>query len=369
MWMEVTMDYFEARAAWVADRERLEEAGIHFPDAVAYKPERFGRDYHLAMDAVPAIEGPSSGGIPAMLTSFIDPNVVRKAYAPVKAAEILGEVKQGDWLTDVAFFPTVEGAGEVSSYDDYATSGRAAVNQTFPQRQPYLFQVIKEAGDRQLERAGLGRINYVAELDNTAVDIIKRFANYAYFFGVSGLQNYGLLNDSALYTTLTPATKSESGLGATWTTSGVVASAEEMYSDVLAIWLNLVNQAPGLIEQTDRLILSMHPTIAGCLSQTNVYGFNVWDKLKQNFPKLEVIQAVQLGALSAANPQGLSAGNMIMMIAPEVGGQQTGYAAYNEKLRAHPMIRQLSSYQQKLTSGVYGSVIRLPYAISTMTGV
>ena len=40
--------------------------------------------------------------------------------------------------------------------------------------------------------------------------MLNKFSNLTYFFGVQGLQNYGLLNDPHLNASLTPATKAPS---------------------------------------------------------------------------------------------------------------------------------------------------------------
>ena len=60
-----------------------------------------------------------------MLTSVIDPEIIRVIFSPLDFAEILGERKAGVWTEQTRFFPIVEATGEVTSYDDYATGGRA----------------------------------------------------------------------------------------------------------------------------------------------------------------------------------------------------------------------------------------------------
>jgi hypothetical protein len=59
----------------------------------------------------------------------------------------------------------------------------------------------------------------------------------------------------------------------------------------------------------------------------------------------------------------------VQLIASNVEGQETGYAAFSEKLRAGPVIREMSAFKQKLSQGTWGAVIRQPFAISSMLGV
>jgi hypothetical protein len=73
--------------------------------------------------------------------------------------------------------------------------------------------------------------------------------------------------------------------------------------------------------------------------------------------------------VTASNPQGNAGGELVQLIATNVEGQETGYAAFSEMLRAGPVVRKLSSFEQKLSQGSWGSVLRQPFAIASMLGV
>lgn len=358
----------EARRAFEADRAHLASLGIHIDGAQAYISEDLRRNFEMAMDAIPALSTEANAGVPALLTTFIDPDIIEILFAPTKAAEIFGEVRKGNWLEQTAMFPVVESTGEVSSYGDFNNNGRAGVNTNWPQRQSYLFQTIEEYGDLELERAGLARVNWVGEIEKSAANVLNRFANLSYFFGVAGLQNYGLLNDPGLSAALTPALKAWGGTG--WISGGEIkATANEVYADVQALFLQLVNQTGGLVDANTKMTLAMSPGSEVALTATNAFNVNVADLLKKNFPNLEVKTAVQYGAVSASNPQGVAGGNLVQLIAGEIEGQQTGYCAFNEKMRSFPIKRELSSYQKKVIGGSWGAIVRMPMAISQMIGV
>jgi hypothetical protein len=362
------MNFHEAQAQWSDDASLLASKGVILPEVKSYKPDEFGSDFGFAMDAQPSLVTTSNAGIPAFLTTVIDPSVIRVLLAPNKAATIFGEVKKGDWLLETAMFPVVERTGEVSTYGDFNENGHSGINTNWPQRQSYLFQVIKEYGEREMERAGLARINWASEIDESAAVQLMKYANYTYFFGVANLQNYGLTNDPNLSAALTPATKTYGGVK--WINNGVVvATANEVYNDVVSIFLQLVNQSAGLLDQESQMTLAMSPSSAVALTATNSFNVNVADLLKKNFPNLKVETAMQYGATSSSNPQGITAGNLVQLIAANVEGQETGYCAFNEKMRAHPVIRAMSSFKQKVTSGTWGAIIRQPFAIAAMVGV
>lgn len=375
------MNFREAQAAWQRDRVEFERLGIVLPGVRSYIPDEFKRDYALAMDslgeagfgnlaydALPTLSTDPNAGIPSILTTMVDPEVFEIVFAANKAAEIIGEVKKGDWLMDTTLFPVAEATGEVSSYGDYNENGRAGVNTAFPGRQSYLYQLIKRYGERELERAGLAKINWVSEIDKAAVKSLRKFENFSYFFGIAGLQNYGLLNDPNLPASLTPAVKAAGGTA--WIQGGrIVATPNEIYADVEAVYTQLVAQTLGLVEQESAMILALGTTPSTAFTATNSFNVNVKDLLTKNFPKLKVITAVQYQVASASNTQGLAAGNLMQLIAPEIEGQRTGFCAFNEKLRNHPIIRLMSAFQQKATAGTWGTVLRMPMGVASMLGI
>jgi len=92
--------------------------------------------------------------------------------------------------------------------------------------------------------------------------------------------------------------------------------------------------------------------------------------LKKGYPRLQVKTAPQYGQQSTVNPQGFStAGNFMQLIPEAIQRQTVAYCAYNEKLRAHKIVPELSSWRQKQTSGTWGTVIRSPVAIVSMLGI
>src|SRR6185295_13081242 len=120
------MNLQEAIRKFSADKPRLEQLGVswqHGAEVKAYITDGFKANFALAMDAQPTLATDPNAGVPAMLTTLIDPQVYEILFAPVKATEILGENRKGSWLDQTAMFPVVEHTGEVSSYGDYNNSG------------------------------------------------------------------------------------------------------------------------------------------------------------------------------------------------------------------------------------------------------
>lgn len=337
-----------------------ERAGVHFmgqPNATLQTPNVYLRATHdgLACDAQPQLITVSNAGIPAFLTTYVDPKLIEVLVAPMKAAEVVGaEVKKGDWTTQTTMFPMVESTGEISSYGDYSENGRAGTNINFPQRQSYHYQVITQWGELELERAGLARVDWANRLNIASVLTLNKFQNGTYFYGVAGLQNYGLLNDPSLSAPIVPNTKAAGG------TSWAVATALEVLADIQKLYRKLQAQANGLIQLDTKMTLAMSPNAEIALTKTTEFNVNVADILRKNFPGLIVKTAPEYATDS---------GELVQLIVDEAEGQRTAECAFTEKLRAHPIVIGTSNFKQKKSQGTWGAVIYRPVFIAAMLGV
>lgn len=309
----------------------------------------------FACDAQPSLITTSNAGIPAFLSTFIDPKLIEVLVSPMKAAEVVGgEVKKGDWTTETAMFPMVESTGETSSYGDYSENGSVGVNSNFPQRQSYHYQVMSQWGERELERAGLARIDWANRINIASVLTLNKFQNKTYFFGVAGLQNYGLLNDPNLSAAIVPTTKAAGGTG--WAN----ATANEVLNDIAKIYKQAQTQANGLIELDTRMTLAMSPiSEANGLTKVSDFNVSVADRIKKLYPNMAVRTAPEYSTAS---------GELVQLIVDEVEGQRTADVAFTEKLRAHPIVVQSSSFKQKKSQGTWGCIIYRPVFITQMLG-
>ena len=96
------------------------------------------------------------------------------------------------------------------------------------------------------------------------------------------------------------------------------------------------------------------------LQNANDFNVNVLLLVKTNFPRLEIMDAVQYGAVSAQNSQGSAVGEIMQVICTEVMGQQTVTAGFSEKLRSGPVVMGLSDFTQKMSSGTWGTIVYRP---------
>lgn len=368
------MDRNEAIAAWNEVKDVYAANGLVLPGVRMLVPDEWknsGKSISdLAMDAAGTLSTDPNSALPSMLTTAIDPDVIRVVFAPLQMAKILGgERKAGDWLEETRIFPVIEETGEVSSYDDFSNNGRSGINFNYPNFQSYLFQSFIAYGERETERAGLMRINYVGELTGACSSLLNRFGNSAYAFGLVGLQNYGLINNPYLSAYLSPAIKAWGGT--TWFNAGSpAATANEVYNDILAVVEQIINQTNGAIDMDAPMTMAVSPQSQLAMKFTNSFGVSVAGLLKDGFPNMKVMSAPQYGQKTATNAQGYSpVGNLFQIIVDNIDSQKVAYPAFNEKLRAHKLIPEASSWKQKMTSGVWGTILRMPIGVSGMLGV
>lgn len=340
-------------------KELAETVGIHFmgvdpqfqPDKVRLRQDVNG----YACDAQPTMISVGNSGIPAFLSTFVDPKLIEVLLAPMKAQEIVGnEIQKGDWTTETAMFQMIEATGQVSTYGDYAKGGRAGVNVNWPQRQSYHYQVMVEYGEKELARAGLAKIDWANQLRIANVMTLNRFQNATYLFGVADLQNYGLLNDPALSAAITPSTKAAGGT--TW----AVATVTEMYKDVGLLFAKLQTQTKGLIDTNTPMVLVMSASLQANTVKSNEYGVTFAKLIAEGYPNMQVVTVPEYET---------AGGQVVQLIVPEFSGQRTADLAFTEKLRAHAIVVDNSSFSQKHSQGTWGTLIYRPMFISQTIGV
>lgn len=361
-------------------RQELADRGVFFPanavlahdgsETSRSRAQAFKRDYRLALDAFPHIKAQVmamdsqpglatsvNAGVLLSAVSIIDPEVIRVIFTPMRAAEILGgEAQKGSWVDQVAYFPMVEATGQVASYGDYSENGAVDANEQWNYRQPYTWQGFKRYGEQQLERWGAAGLNYAAELDTAMALTFNKFSNKTYFYGVTGLVNYGLLNDPSLPNTVSPLTKAITTDGARWT----YATALEIFNDVKKLYTTLVTQMGGNVEMDDAMTLVISTTRQPALLTTNDYGLNVEDMLKKAFPNLKI---------KAAPEYSTGSGELLMLMKDDVDGKRVAYPAYTEKQRSHALVTHASSWSQKNSAGSWGTILRYPIAIARMLDI
>ena len=336
------------------ERRELARFGIHFPDAAVYAEDAWKDDFQLALDAQPQMVTAPNAGIPGALTNIYDNEVVTIVTAPSQFANVFGETKKGDWTTLSITFPVVELAGSVSAYGDYSNNGAVDANANWVPRQSFMYQTHKRYGERTVAMWGAAALNYNSELDQAWAYVFQRFQNRSYAFGISGLQNYGVLNDPSLIAASTPATKV--GGGVSW----LLATADEEYRDVLALYTQLLAQMGNNINRMSPMVLVMSPGREALLSKLSAFNISARQMITEKFQNLTIETIPEFST---------SGGELMQLWLPSYQGQKTAYGAFTEKARAHAVVVHTSWTDQKMSAGTWGTIIRRPLAVGQMLGI
>lgn len=298
----------------------------------------------VAMDAQSVSITNPSAGVPSLFTTYVDPKVIETLLTPTPLAEAFGEVKKGSWTDQTIMFALAESNGEVAPYGDFNENGMADTNVNYPERNPYHYQSIIRIGDREAEIATKANLNWAERKQIASVTALNRFQNLSYIFGVTGLKNYGLINDPSL-------------LPSTTATAWGVKDAAAIFTDIQKLYALLVSQSQGLVTRTTPMTMILSPQMEANFTKTNMYNVNVSDQLQKNFPSLKFVVVPEYAT---------AAGQQVQLIADSYDGQPTVELSFTEKMRVFPLFRRHSGYDQKRMQGTNGAIVYRPLLIAGM---
>lgn len=332
--------------------EQAAAFGFVFPNARMWASrENMAR---IAQDA--ALVTTPNATVPAEFLAYIDPMVIEILTGPRRAREIFGEEKKGDWTTPYAKWRVDEITGSTQPYSDYANGTTSGVNSEWQTRPQYVFQTSITYGDMEVAMSSAARVNLAAAKQRAAARVIDIDQNRFYLLGVAGREIYGILNDPNL-----PASIPAAATGTGGSTKWADKTTTQIYNDVLALFAQLTEQTRGLIDRDTPLRLCLSPEMSVRLGAATDFNVSVLDMLKKYFTRIDIVTVPELHSATA--------GETVLLIAPEVAGQKTGVLAFGEKIRAGRIVPDMSSFRQKYIGTTYGGIVLQPWAFASMTGM
>ncbi|QNT78273.1 major capsid family protein [Entomobacter blattae] len=321
----------------------------------------------LALDSQPALNTVPNLGVPLSLLSTIDPQLIRVLNSPLRAEAIYGRRQMGAWSDKTLYLKVLEGAGYGVAYGDFNKGGMASVNTGFEEIDRFLYQTHIRWGELEEATIGTAQISLANELRIQGVNVLERFINKVYFYGIAGQRTYGVLNAPQLLPAIQPDTKKEGG------TAWDNATNIEIYNDVLKLFDTLVDRLDGVIDMNTPLTLVVPNSRQVLLRRTNDYSKPVTALLQDALPNIRIEVAPELGGQKEGTSGGVTgtgpAGNMIQLFVDEIDGTRTVECAFPMRLRLHRLQMHASSLSQKMSIGTWGAIIRRPVGIAQMIGV
>lgn len=305
----------------------------------------------IAHDA--ALVTAPNNGVPSWMTQYTSPTLITVLTAKRAAEEIFNPSRFGSYGTQLATFPIVEAVGQVSGYSDAGRGGSSDFNANFPNRDAYYFQTVAQWGDLEQATMSLAKIDAAGQKQISAARTLKIAHNNFWFNGVAGLNCWGILNDPALAAPI--ASPAGTG-GATFATN----TTQEIYNKILLLFKTLNAKTGALVDMASPLKLILSNNTVPYLLKATEFNVSVTDMLNKAFPNLTVVTAPQMST---------PAGELMTLVVEEVEGQKTADLGYVELMKAHGVVRELSSLKEKYSGATFGAVFYQPMAISSMIGV
>jgi hypothetical protein len=150
-----------------------------------------------------------------------------------------------------------------------------------------------------------------------------------------------------------PNTKAATGTQWILSTGQINATNLEILADVQKLFFVMQARVNGLIDVNTKMTLIMSPqtSVAMTVANGTVTTVTAWDLITKAFPNLTVKTVPEYAT---------AGGQKIQLVVDEYEGQRTWDPAFTEKMRAHPIILELSAFKQKKSAGTWGTILFRP---------
>jgi len=310
---------------------------------------------YVSQNASPAITTPNLN-LPLGALVYIKPKAVEILTAPRVADKLAMSQQNGKFGETAVNIKVREYKTAVSPDTGLADGGtKSEVNYQNVLRGVYYFRADWNTNDR--EEATFGGMLENARTDKVNASMLSiNIASNNYFFnGVSWKGQtapvYGLLNDPNLlpYQTV---------VGGTWATK----TPEAIYNDIVAAFNRLNLQANGIpMNEGGRLTLGIAVGSIGQLDRTNSYGLSVYQKLKEAYPRLEIVAVPQFTQADSNSD--------VFYLVYHSSMDATVIDSFVEKARAYPIFQRSSETSQKISSAVSGAIVQYPMFVVRYNGI
>ena len=204
---------------------------------------------------------------------------------------------------------------------------------------------------------GMAKVDYVGWLREYIATLITLDQNNIGFNGYSGMQCFGLLNDPSLNPELSPS-------NGQWMVSGTYGS---VCTDIITAVQSVQTLGAGQVNTDDEFIIGLPPVVFGALLFQNSFGLNVRSYIESVYPKCRFIQVQNY--TGTGTPLGSDLPNYMQVIFKTIGGQETALGVFSTLYNSHGVVRELSSYNEKVSYVVAGSILTMPVGIATLSGI
>lgn len=325
--------------------------------------------FGTAMDTNTSIQQPltiSSLSVPLQFLQNWLPGFVAIATAVRKADEILGMDTVGTWEDEQIVQQVLELSGSPVPYSDIGVVPLTDWNLNFVQRSVVRFESGMHVGKLEQARSARVRIDSGDEKRASCALQLEIQRNMLAFYGYnSGAnQTYGFLTDPNLLAYHTVATGAVSG-SALWANKTFL----EIQADLLTAFAGLRTQSQGLIEPGKTPItLTVATNCVDYLNKTSDFGISVKAWLKDAYPNIRLVDAVQLDfANGGANVFNIHADTVDDGASTD--NRRTWAQIVPAKMQFLGVALEAKGYTEDYVNATAGALCKRPYAMYRVTGI
>lgn len=350
--------------------QTLQALGIGFAPGVldemrtAYASGKF----NLAMDSGTIQQPITSPSIVAPLQFLQNwlPGLVAIATAARKADELMGVDTIGSWEDVQIIQQVLELTGAPVPYTDQGNVPLTDWNLNFVHRSVVRNELGMHVGRLEQATSARIRVDSGEQKRRTCALQLEILRNLIAFYGFNGglNQTYGFLTDPNLLPYNTVATGAVSG-SKLWSLKTFL----EIQADLLTAFAGLRTQSQGLIEPGKTPItLSVATDKVDFLNKTSDFGISVKAWLKDAYPNVRLVDAVQLnGANSGADVFNVHADVVDDGISTD--SRKTWVQIVPAKLQFLGVAMEAKGYTEDYVNATAGALCKRPYAMYRATGI
>jgi hypothetical protein len=304
----------------------------------------------------------SSNGVLPWYTTVFTNKMIEQLFQTTPYTVVSTPFQQGQFGSTNVMIPVIAPAGVSKPYDDFSTQGDSSINVTWVNRPLVTLEQTLSYGDLATAQMSLAKIDFVAKMREGVAKIIALDMNKIFFNGyaIAGIE--GLINNSGLRATIAfPNGASGSPL---WLNKTYL----EISDDIRSLYADCASNGGGQIDFTAKAFLLIPPTVYAYLTKQNTLGTqSVMEYLSRTFTGLEIVQVQNYQG--TGSPIGSVLPNYCQLVFKEVGGQDCVLNTFATPYNSHGVLRQLSSYAEKISYVPGGAIVAMPIGVATGSGL
>jgi hypothetical protein len=297
------------------------------------------------------------------------PGFIQLITSARKIDDLIGIKTVGSWSDAEIVQGVVEPGVLPTEYGDYANLPLADWQTNFERRSVVRGLIGMQVGLLEEDRAAAMRLSSSDTKRRASAVGLEIMRNAIGFYGWLNGNNrtFGILNDPNL-----PAFNSTTVTGGWGGTNGTFAG---ITGDLRAAVIGLRTQSQDLIDpEKVEMTLALPTSHVDYLTVTTDFGVSVRDWLKETYPKIRVVSAPELNAVSSTNPTNeavfyLFAEEIPSDIDGSTDGGETFIQLVQTKFMTLGVEKKVTMYQEGYANASAGVLCKRPWAVYRVMGI